>query len=1146
MTGRERRRREPAGDDPGRGARPGRRDPRGAPGADPWAGLLDELPDVCLRLAPDDRIVAVAGGRRADGSRPPFLVDDAAGRYVWALFDGEAANAVRRAAALARRGQPVTTEIALPGPGGLEHHEVRHLPLPDGGQLVLVRDVTALVRARERQQRSEARLRDLLLHTPALLATLAPDGTVETANDRLLERLGYGADEMVGRHWTDFVGPGTDDRRAADAVAERLAADGACRDLPLRLRTKGGEAVDVLVSVRSERDEAGAPVRLHVTLSDVSAQRAAERALAERERELATLVANLPGMVYRCRNDRDWTMLLVSDGVRDLTGYGPAEVVDSAVVRWGDLIHPDDREAVWDGTETALARREPWTLTYRLVARDGTVKVVWDRGRGVWDSDGRLLWLEGFLQDVTAAHEAERALAAARDRLKLQQAIDDAFLTAEGEEAFVDALEAVRTAVGARWGFFGYLDDDGSLVAPSLTHEVWDACRVEGKSLRFPPETWGDNTWSRALRSGRTQVLEGPGRVPAGHVAVDNAVAVPVVSHGQTIGLFILAGREAPFGDADVALLDGLAAYVAPILRAWRERLWEERARTRSEAALAESEARYRALFEQAPVGTLVFDASLVVSECNAAFAEIMGVRQEDLVGLDMARLRDQRPIAAFRRALQGETAVYEGEYVSTLAGRHLHVTVKATPRRDADGRVVGGIAVVVDRTAEHAAEQERQRLLLYDVATGLPNRTLFLDRLSQACAHAARKRLTLAVATLQLDRFEALAASLGHEAAEAVLRSAGERLQGVLREEDTPAHLGGGEFALLLPGVGGPGEARAVVDKVRAALAEPLRVDGREVFASASLGLAVYPTDGHRAADLLADAETAMHRAARSGGDQWQFFHVSMNAERDARLRLEAELHHALERDEFFLEYQPIVAADGRLVAVESLVRWRHPERGVVPPLEFIPVAEDCGLMAGIGAWVLREACRQGRAWQKRTGAPLRVAVNVSACQLHREDLVATVREALRETRFDPASLELEVTETAAMRDPRHTAVVLTALRAMGVRVALDDFGTGYSSLSHLVRLPVSTVKIDRSFVRDLLNVPEHHAVAAAVIALGHRLGLTVVAEGVETPGERSVLADEGCDCFQGYLFSRPLPAAACEELVRRGRLEPAPAATG
>jgi EAL domain-containing protein (putative c-di-GMP-specific phosphodiesterase class I) len=326
-------------------------------------------------------------------------------------------------------------------------------------------------------------------------------------------------------------------------------------------------------------------------------------------------------------------------------------------------------------------------------------------------------------------------------------------------------------------------------------------------------------------------------------------------------------------------------------------------------------------------------------------------------------------------------------------------------------------------------------------------------------------------------------------------------------------------------------------VSGILSAVGDPLEVDGRELFLTLSLGIALYPTDGVAADGLLRNADAAMRQASDAGGGRRQFFHPGLNQEQADRLTLETELHRALEGDQFFLEYQPLVAAaTEEIVGVEALVRWRHPERGVLPPLDFIPVAEDAGMLARIGEWVLREACDRGRAWQRLLGKPLRVSVNIGARELHDQTLVGMIRRTLRDTGFDARTLELEITETAAMRDARHTAQILGALRTMGVRVALDDFGTGYSSLSHLVRLPISTVKIDRSFVRDLLTVPEHAAVAASVIALGHRLGLTVVAEGVETVAERGALRDEGCDVIQGFLYSRPVSAEDCAALLAEG----------
>jgi EAL domain-containing protein (putative c-di-GMP-specific phosphodiesterase class I) len=304
---------------------------------------------------------------------------------------------------------------------------------------------------------------------------------------------------------------------------------------------------------------------------------------------------------------------------------------------------------------------------------------------------------------------------------------------------------------------------------------------------------------------------------------------------------------------------------------------------------------------------------------------------------------------------------------------------------------------------------------------------------------------------------------------------------------------------------------------------------------------VAVYPSDGADGEELLRNAEVAAGRALTSGAHRWQFFHSSMNTEHDRRLELEADLHRALEREQLVLHYQPQVdAGTGDIVALEALLRWQHPERGLVPPMDFIPLAEESGLMVPIGTWVLREACANVAAWNRRCCSDTRVSVNLSLRQLHSHDLPEVVAEALRASALHPSLLELEITESLAMSDPDVTARVLRAFGETGVRVALDDFGTGYSSLSHVVQLPVDTVKIDRSFVRDLTNVPQHAAVASAVITLTHRLGLTVVAEGVETADEHVFLRAQACDLIQGFYFSKPVPAEECELLIKRRTLLP------
>jgi diguanylate cyclase (GGDEF)-like protein/PAS domain S-box-containing protein len=886
---------------------------------------------------------------------------------------------------------------------------------------------------------------------------------------------------------------------------------------------------------RGSAPRAGTPARPDA--SDPAATPAPASSAGEHERLLDTVFDNLPGMVYRCDNDPDWTMEFVSETCRELTGYTPADLVANRTISYGDLIHPDDRERVWDSIEAAVDARVPWTTEYRIACAGGGEKWVWERGEGVRDQAGTLVYLEGFVGDVTDTHLARQELAASREELALHSRIATVFLTSPADTMFADVLDVVRKALASRWGFFGYIDGDGTLVAPSLTHEVWDECQVEGKELRFPPDTWGDSLWARALRAGTTQILRSPGVVPDGHLPMDRAVAVPLVFRGETIGVFIIANKSSAYTDEDVRLLESIAAYAAPVLQEWRQRLFEEQARVTAEASLRQSESLYRTLFEQSPAGVLLYDTELLVVDCNESFARTIGSPREAIIGLEIPRLRDQRPLAALRAAVDGEIGSYEGPYLATTSGHESFLTLESAPRRGAGDEIVGGIGVIVDRGEQVHAEREMDRLRLHDTLTGLPNRDLLADRLTQTVAHAQRRRLGFAVAALALDRFQDLVSTLGHEAGDRLVVQAAERLTEAMRTEDTVACFAGSEFGFVLPGIGGPTEATVTIEKVMRLFARPFHVDAHEIFLTLSLGVAVFPADGADPQELIENAEAAARRVSSEGGNSWQFFHNSMNEERAGRVALEAELHRAVEHEQFALHYQPVVdASSGKIVGVEALLRWEHPERGLVPPLDFIPLAEDTGLILPIGNWVLRTACVQAKAWSRSLGRPVRMAVNLSARQLYDRALEDTVTSVLKESGLPAAQLELEITETAAMRNPREAARILRALKARGVRIALDDFGTGYSSLSHLVGLPIATVKIDRSFVRDLLAAPERAAIVAAVIALGHRLDLTVVGEGVETMEERAFLCDEGCDAVQGFLFSRPLPAKECGELLAAG----------
>jgi diguanylate cyclase (GGDEF)-like protein len=419
------------------------------------------------------------------------------------------------------------------------------------------------------------------------------------------------------------------------------------------------------------------------------------------------------------------------------------------------------------------------------------------------------------------------------------------------------------------------------------------------------------------------------------------------------------------------------------------------------------------------------------------------------------------------------------------------------------------------------------RRVALHDLLTGLPNRTLLCDRLGQELARARREGGLVAVLLLDLDRFRDINDTLGHPAGDRLLCAVGQRISAAVRATDTLARLGGDEFVLIQPQSRTMADVAALADKVLATLAVPFDLAGQEIHLSTSIGVALFPQDGPDPDTLLQHAELALYRAKAQGRHQARFFEPAMDEEAQARRRLERELRQALQRGEFVLHYQPqLELATGRFAGVEALVRWHHPERGLVPPGAFIPAAEASGLIRPLGAWVLREACRQANAWHGR-GWELSVAVNLSPAQLRQSGVLPVIGEALAATGLEPGRLELEITEGVLMENVEQTGDgFLRRLTADGIRLALDDFGIGYSSLAYLKHLPVKTIKIDRSFVRDLADNEQDRAIATAIISMGKALGLTVVAEGVETSEQDDFLRRKECDELQGYLFSKPVPA--------------------
>jgi diguanylate cyclase (GGDEF)-like protein/PAS domain S-box-containing protein len=558
-----------------------------------------------------------------------------------------------------------------------------------------------------------------------------------------------------------------------------------------------------------------------------------------------------------------------------------------------------------------------------------------------------------------------------------------------------------------------------------------------------------------------------------------------------------------------------------------------------ADSALRASERRYRLLFERNLAGLYRTTLDGKILDCNSAFARILGYpSREDVLKISaldlysdpgdresfLSRLGQQRVLVNFELCLRRR----DGSPVWVLANESL---------MDEPGGASVMDGSLIDITDRKRAEQQRWHQANHDALTDLPNRVLFNDRLSLAILHAQRRRQSLVVMFLDLDHFKRVNDTLGHSAGDELLVKVADRLRRCVRQDDTVARVGGDEFLLLLSGISREADAASMARKILTTLTDPFLIQKRELFVEASIGIGMYPGDGADAETLVTNVDTAMYRAKETGRNSFQFFTRKMQEQSQERAALESGLRRALPRGEFLLHYQPIYRLrDRAVVGVEALVRWRHPEKGILSPREFIPLAEDVGLIARVGEWVLRRACEQLRTWQSQGAPPLRISVNVSPRQFQQRDFPANVRRIVKETGLDPTTLDLEITESIAMQDVTHTGRVLAELADLGIQISMDDFGTGHSSLNYLKHFPIRRLKIDQSFVGGMATHDKDHAIVATVISIARNLGLGVTAEGVETEEQASLLAALACEDVQGYLFARPSPAEEVDKILGLG----------
>jgi diguanylate cyclase (GGDEF)-like protein/PAS domain S-box-containing protein len=548
---------------------------------------------------------------------------------------------------------------------------------------------------------------------------------------------------------------------------------------------------------------------------------------------------------------------------------------------------------------------------------------------------------------------------------------------------------------------------------------------------------------------------------------------------------------------------------------------------------------RLSSAIEQTADTIIVTNREGVIEYVNAAFEKATGFTRQEVTGKKPNILKSGMLGPEFYKRLwdtvsRGEA--FHDVFVNRRKdGTLYHEEKTITPLKDNQGEVTHFISTGKDITERIQYQERLHHMAHYDVLTGLPNRTLFMDRLSQALARARWHKRVVGVLFLDLDRFKVVNDTLGHDVGDRVLQTAAGRLQQCVRDGDTVARLGGDELAIVLEDVDKEQDITPIAEKIVASFTQPFNIDGRELFINTSVGISVHPDDGEDAKVLIKNADIAMYRAKEQGGGNFQFYSEKMAHQSSDRLLLESSMRRALERKEFLLHYQPQVdLRTGEVIGIEALVRWRHPDYGLVPPLNFIPLAEETGLIVPLSEWILREACAQNKTLQDSGLPPMRVAVNLSARNFRQPDMAEIVARILVETGLKPSYLTLELMESTLLQQTDSTLATMRQLQSLGTHIVIDDFGIGYSSLSYLKRLPIDGLKIDQSFVQDITTDPDDAAIVTAITTMAHSLGLKVVAEGVETQQQLEFLRAHDCDAMQGFYFSKPVPAELLGKLLQ------------
>ncbi|MFV8833374.1 EAL domain-containing protein [Aquisalimonas sp. APHAB1-3] len=958
------------------------------------------------------------------------------------------------------------------------------------------------------------------------------------------------------RAWLDAVHP--DDvgriRRATDIGTS------AEYEQEFRIVDPNGQVRWIMERGAPVRDSEGGLLRFAGTLRDITRRKQAEEALKESQRKFETLVGNMPGAAWRCRDDADWTVEYMSAGAKEVFGHPPEAFLDGDVTLAG-LIHADDIAFVRKAVEQSRTSDRPYNVNYRIWRADGSVGWVREQARFVGDDDR----IEGVIVDLTELKRNELALQSNVRALRMLSRCNQALIHADSEcELLETVCEVAVEDGGYALAWVGQVRHDRAQeISPVCASGETRHCPGEGRVCWSMEAVESGDPVARAVRQGRPVFVDDVSTLtdgPRSQYGRGSCICLPLLANGAPYGVFVLL-RDVPTAptEEERSLLRELASNLEFGLQVRRVQERESRLqRVLGGMSTAGSARSSGAFFEQlvlamtealdADVGAI---ARFVDGELWMSAPVAMAV-DGDVVNGEVYPLHGTPCEAYITQRECVHTAGVVSSFPDDPMLRELEVEGYVGLRLEsASGKPVGALFVLYRQPVDDAqvalsvlqlvatravaelermdAEEHMRALAYHDPTTGLANRAACMAYLARCLDGASvGPSSELLLVSINLRRFKEVNNSLGHSAGDDLLAQVGTRLQSAAAPGEFVAHLGGDEFAVVASG-GGRDAVPELLQRVRGVFRAPFHVGGMGIAMDATAGVAMAPDDGRTAMELVQHADIALHQARKEGADYWLYDHALFD-DLNTQLQLARRLRDALRRDTLEMHYQPQVdLRTGTLIGVEALLRWHCPDQGWVPPSRFLPVAQQRQMMGAVFRWVLRGVARDVAAWRDAGHAlPPEVSVNVAAEQLHDDSLVEQVDAVIQEYRLPPGIIAVEITETGIMRDPETAAALVDRLRARGSSIAIDDFGTGYSSLSYLKNLAADTLKIDLSFVLGMLNDRSDHAIVGTIIAMAHALEMNCIAEGVESEGHREALLEMGCERGQGYLFGYPQPAQA------------------